>query len=306
MASEFLASVLLVDAMRDIGMLSSQDESATTPRLLGHLNRERRVWLAKLMMSVREGYNKTAEEVDVESGATRVRIPSAAVGAKIDKLEVSNGSGGWAKLNETSARTQGDSADSASDGQWYFLDNHVYFVSALASASTVRFTYVRRSNRIVDADDTREVSTFGATTVTLAGSDVPADFLTTATTYDIIQGTPHFDVIATGVSATRSGQVLTFASGVLPDELVAGDYVAISGETPIVQAPVELQDVLCYRAVFQYLRSIGDQKAELVKQDLMEMEQAAISILTPRAEGHDRFVINYNAPGWGRFIRRRR
>jgi hypothetical protein len=282
-----------------MGTLSSQDESATPDRILGFLNREQRVWLTRLMMSVRDGYGKDTAVYALAAGATSFRIPTKAVGAKIDRLEVTDGNGGWKELTKTTNENAEEDAAHGNAAAWFFLDNSIVFTGPISSATSVRVTFMRRRNKIVDSQYAREVSTFstGSKTITLAGSESPDLFLTTATSYDVIQGNPHFDLLGASMSATRSGQVLTFTDD-LPDDLAAGDYVSIAGETPIAMVPVELQDVLCYRALFCYLRSMGDPKAQQAKEDLEEMKNDALAILAPRAEGHNDFIINYDAPGW--------
>lgn len=304
MASAYLASVLIT-AVRDMGMLSSQDQTATTARLLGFLNREQRVWLTKVMMSVREAYRMSTATIAVVSGTTSYRIPSRAVGAKVHLIEIDDGSGGFRTLNPLASEKVRENAYMGGAGDYYFLDNSIVLASTPTANSTLRVTYPRRLNTVVDAAEAAEVASFSANakTITLATTP-PPDFAPGATSYDIVQGSPHFDTLAASESATCAGSVLTFTNA-LPADLAVGDYVALAGETPICQAPVELQDVLVWRTVFVYLRAMGDPKAEALKEDLKEMLDSALAILSPRAEGSPKVLINFNAPGWNRFWRNR-
>jgi hypothetical protein len=99
--------------------------------------------------------------------------------------------------------------------------------------------------------------------------------------------------------------VLTFTNA-LPDGLVVGDYVALAGQTPICQAPLELHDILAFRACVKHLTSRGDPKLAGMIEDLKAMRDDALSLLQPRVQGSAKVLINPNAPGWNRGFARRR
>lgn len=81
--------------------------------------------------------------------------------------------------------------------------------------------------------------------------------------------------------------------------------MALATETPICNAPLELQDVLVYRAVAVHLQSRGDPKWQAAKALLDEAKDNALSLIQPRSQDEAKALINYNAPGWQRVPVRR-
>jgi hypothetical protein len=155
---------------------------------------------------------------------------------------------------------------------------------------------------VVPASEAAEVADVdtGSGEVTL--TEAPEGFGDVA--YDFVQANPHFDVLASGLSATLAGDVLSFDAEELPEDLAVGDYVALEGQSPIVNVPVELQDVLVFRALYVYLLSQGDPKAQAVKSMVDEAKDDALALISPRKDGSEEALINYYAPGWNRARRR--
>jgi hypothetical protein len=98
---------------------------------------------------------------------------------------------------------------------------------------------------------------------------------------------------------------MTFTAD-LPDELAVGDYVALAGETPIVNAPVEAQDLLLARATYVYLLARGDAKAMAAREYLADVEARALPLIKPRTEGNEEVILNFHGVGWNRAFRGRK
>lgn len=306
MPSAYLADDL-IDAIRESGMLAGADESAQTARLRAIMNREQRVYLTKLMLSVREEYRTATVDVTLATSQTEVPIPSRAVGAKLKLVELVDSGGARSPLTPISNASQPADALAGGHGGYYLRDNTIVLVSAQVNGTTLRLHYPRRLNKIVAEEEASEITAINTSTkvVTLDVSPnaKPSGFLTTAT-FDLIKGTPHFDLLGSdlAISATDA-TTMTFVD-TLPDDLDVGDYVSLAGETPICQAPVELQDVLVQRALVKYLESQGDPRITVAKAALDELRADALSLISPRVEDQPKPLINYDAPGWRRFPRR--
>ncbi len=135
-------------------------------------------------------------------------------------------------------------------------------------------------------------------------SGVPESFVS-GLEYDFIRGTPHFNVLAANHEATVASNVLTFTDD-LPDDLAVGDFVALAGQTPIVNVPLEFQDVLVIKAVYSYLSGSGDTvKTPMAGERWKQAEKDVLALCMPRVSDTPQLVINYYGPGWGRGIRRR-
>lgn len=297
MSNPYLVSLMLT-ALRDEGYVPS-DETASSARLLGVLNRQQRTWLTKLMLSVREDYQLASVDVDLTAGQTVVPVPSRAVGAAL-KLVSFLDNGIPVPLNPINSEQVHANSVLGGAGDYSMQGNNLVLSSSAAAGSTLRLQYFRRMNQVVDESEAAEVESFDldAGTITLAGT-VPILFDSDSTSYDIVKGTPHFDTLAASVTATLSSQVLTFADD-LPEDLAVGDWVALEGQTPICQAPLELHDVLVFKACQAYLRARGDPKAAAMQTEIDELRADALSLLAPRVQGSAHVFINPNAPGWNR------
>lgn len=298
MSNPYLASTLIT-ALRDEGYLPS-DEDSSSSRLLGVLNRQQRTWLTQLMLSVREDYQLASVDVALSAGQTVVPVPTRAVGAAL-KLVSFLDNGIPVPLNPINSEQVHANSVLGGAGDYSMQGNNLVLSSAAAAGSSLRIQYFRRMNKVVDEAEAGEVASFssGAKTITLAGT-VPALFDTASTTYDIVKGTPHFDTLAASTPATRVGQVLTF-SAALPGDLAVGDWVALEGQAPICQAPLELHDVLVFKACQAHLRARGNVAAATAMQtEIDEMRGNALSLLAPRVQGSSHVFINPNAPGWNR------
>jgi len=293
MASNPYLTENLLTAIRDSGMLPPADESAQTTRLLGFVNREQHLYLMRLLLSVREGYRYASVDIPIVSGTDTYRVPSRAVGASLKLVNTVDASGGLVEQRPSA--------------HYNIRDNSLVFVESPAASGTLRLTYLRRFNKVVPATSAAEITAINTATraVTVLGIPTTSVF-TSSVLYDFIQGTPHFDTLGADLSATVAGSVLTFATA-LPTSLAVGDFVALAGETPICQAPVELHDVLMQAALVSYLESQGDaQRAAVAEKKREQMRADALSLLSPRVQDSAEVLINYNAPGWVRRVFRGR
>jgi hypothetical protein len=296
-STEYLASAL-VEAVRQEGLLPEADSNASTARLLAVMNREQRLYLTRLLLSAREEYQTDFVDVPLSPGVLRYAIPGRAVAATVKQVDVVGADGALTPLLPVSRGRRYDTEAYSGPGDYHFERSHLVFLRA-PSASTARISFHRRLNRIVAAEEAGQVASLDANagTVTLAGSSAPTGFTASGASYDFIQGSPHFDVLGVDASATRSGQVLAFSGG-LPSELAVGDWVALAGQTPICNAPLELHDVLVYLAVTVHLQARGDPKWQAAAQLLEQARENALSLIQPRATDSNTPLVNYNAPGW--------
>ena len=118
---------------------------------------------------------------------------------------------------------------------------------------------------------------------------MPTDF-TTAKTYDIVQGTPHFEIMAYDqVPTAIVSNVITFSS--LPTDLAVGDYIAEADQTPIVNLPLEIHDMLAYGVALKLASSNGSpQSVQQIAGVYQQMQSAAIRLLSPRVDGEARVL----------------
>lgn len=295
MPSAYLADDLL-DAVRDEGFLPTADE-ASAARLFGIMNREQRTYLSHVLLSAREEFQTAETEIALD-GSTRYPVPSRAIGAKLKQVLIRDAAGNETPLHPAPLGKKA-LASPAGTGQYALRGLYVELFDT-TSIGTLVLRHYRRFNKLVPAAECAEITAIGAT-VTI--DVVPTGWATTATPYDFIQASPHFDVLGTDISATRASLVLTPSS--VPADLAVGDYVALAGESPICNAPLELHDLLVARAVYMYWLGQKDPAAAAAKERFVELERIILPLISPRVEDSDQVLVNYDAPGWNRWRGRR-
>ncbi len=300
MPSAYLASEL-IEAIRDEGMLPKA-EAGQTARLTALMNREGRLWLMKLMIDAGGGHETVSTDIPVVAGTRNYRIPKRAVLSGLKSVELVQAGSEPVPLNPIARPRVNENNRMGGTGNYFTQGNEIVLVADPSFTGSLRLTWIRRMNKIVPAEETAEITAIDTNTNTITFALSPSDF-SSSQTFDLIQATPHFEVLDTDLTATLAGtepaMTLTFDDE-LPEDLVVGDYVALAGETPILNAPLELHDVLVMRACYKYLFSLGDQKASYAKAELDELRETALSLLQPRVKDSPQVLINYNAPGWNR------
>lgn len=147
-------------------------------------------------------------------------------------------------------------------------------------------------------------------TVLSFDSDVPSN-ITDGSLIDFLQtNTGHrtysYDVLIPigGVS----GNTISFATDVIPDNFIIGDYVCLANECIIPQIPSDLHNGLAERTCARILASIGDQQGlQTVNQKIAEIEQRQGTLLDNRAEGSpQKITARHSLLRYGRFFGRRR
>lgn len=301
--SEYLADELITAAQEE-GIFPASAESSFTPRIRRLMNREQRLYLMEVLQSAREEYQVAHLEVALVAGTLSYEIPARAVAAGLKLVELVTDANNIRQLYPIKQETASSYPNMGMGTGDYYLSGNVLTLLSNSFTGTLRLTYFRRFNTMVAADEAAEITAIDTSTGEVTLDTVPTEFAST-TPFDFIRATPHFDILAMDLDATLSGSVLTFTAADLPSGLAVGDYVALAGQTPVCNAPLEMQDLLVKRAVYVYLLGQGDPKSQAAKVALDESQRQALSLLTPRVEGSPKSVINMNAPGFGRWARRR-
>lgn len=303
MANRYLVSEMIA-ALKDTGMIPSSDEAFTSARLIAVMNREQRLYLARLLISLGDAYQLARADVAIEAGEARYRIPGRAVVAGLKLVEIVGADGSVAPLDEVPRARAYEQNLLGAGGHYYIEGNELVFLSTPTAAGTIRFSYFRRLSDLVDVEEVGLITAINTATRVVTVDALPGDF-SSSMPFDLVQANPHFDTLGADLAATVAGTNLTFAE-TLPEDLAEGDYVCLAGQTPICQAPVELHEVLIQKACVHVLKAKGDPKAQMAEADLAQMRDDAVSLLQRRVKSAPELVLNFNAPGWGRYRGRSR
>lgn len=262
--------------------------------LLRIADREMQSKMVPLVMSVQEAYwdyEATAALVQ-DTGAWSVgyRIPSRAIGGKLREVVMLDAQGNQFQVPRLS------SADVTARVPGFMVQgNLVYFYNPWShwNALTVEMTYSMRPGRLVPIAQCGKITSIDSS-VQVSVDATPAGF-TVSATYDLIRGVPGFECQDIERAASLGTLTMTFAD--LPNGLQVGDWVALTGESPIPQIPLELHPLLVERTVVKVLEAIGDREGMAAAQaKAQELEADARLVLSPRVDGEAKRVTNRGSP----------
>lgn len=292
-----------VTSIKNRGLIPASQQTYEDTDMISLGWEELRTHITPLLISVRENFFMTNDEVDVVANQSDYEIPTRAVGMKLKKLF-------WRK-NATSRPTHMTFVDvdklseievdySGNPQYFYFKDTYFEIIPTQSTANGVLLPYYyKRRNKLVPTSSAGQITAIDTGTNTVTLNNVPTTFSLTKQ-YDFIKSTPGYRNYAEDQTPTGiSGSDFTFAS--LPTGLSVGDWLCLAQESVIPQIPVEALDVLTQRTLIRILRGLGDEKgAEAAIRDLKEMKMDVLQLLSHRAENHAKKI--HSARNIGQFF----
>jgi hypothetical protein len=274
----------LIDAVKSLASIPSSQNLFATADFLRFANRSLSLVLSPMLKSVREEYHVVDYDYNIAADQTSYRIPRFAAGDALRDVKIIDSAG-----NEESLSRAEPEQITGEERSFFVKGNSIVLAwTPSGSEGTLRLSYTRRPGKLVATSATAVVTSISGTNVTV--SSVPSTF-TTAVQVDMIEANPGFDWLATDTAiAGVSGTTLTFAS--VPTDLAIGDYIALAGESPVIQLPLEMHALLEQHVAIQCMRA-QDKKsaAKDMQEDFDVMEQRVLTLLTPRVVGEPKKIV---------------
>lgn len=293
----------LITSVKKRGLIPTAQKTFQTADFLRFADEEMQLHLVPMLMKVRENYFLKKYDVDLVASQSAYSLPSRAVGVKLKNVYYIASDGRSYPLNMITVDQllDLDVAENSSSPphSFYFLDNDIVLVPTPGSgvSGSLQMFYFERRNTLISPNDAGRITSITAASRIVEIATAPTSF-TTSETYDFIKAKPGFQNLAVDQALTTvNSTTLTFTSS-LPSGLAVGDYVSLAGTSPIIQIPVEAHPVLSQRVMLRCLRAIGDKKgADQAKEDLKEMEESLLDLLTVRVEDQPKKVRSSNNLG---------
>lgn len=285
----------LLDEIKVRAMMPTANDTFTSARLLNLANKCLWSEVVPYVNSVREGYFSYDVTFAVNSNTEYYRIPSRAVGGKLENIYLLRGTDKL-DLNRfyEDDTTSTQEAPSYSGPGVYLKRDKVYLRPLDGDGySSLVMTIVMRPNELVTQSDAAQIT--GIASNVLTCSTVPSSW-TSSNTFDLVQQNPHFDWLGIDLAASA---VTTGASGTITlsttpsSDLAVGDWVSLAGKSPVVQLPAECFPLLAQSVAVTLLRSQGDKEAlgDAIAASGYLKEQI-LSLLTPRIEEEGKKIVN--------------
>lgn len=257
------------------------------------------------IMSCNEEYFVTQTDVALTANQQGYRVPSQAIGGKLRDVTYIDASGVGTSMNRIpleliDSYAQAGSAYPQGWAPAFAVQRNQILVAPTPATTqgTMRLRYFRRPGRLVATS-----SAFALTGVagTVVSGAVPASF-TTALTYDFIQQASQFDWLYTDQSISALSPGVSITTSTALTGLTNGDWVAIAGESPVPQIPVEFHQCLAQAAAVKILEALAYlDKMQAAQAKLDASIRAAQMLITPRVDGEPQKIVNRNGTltrGW--------
>lgn len=298
MAIDYTTDALL-DNARTNCLTPEADALFTDTRLLSILTFEQMTTLVPQIMEVQEEYFVHLEDIPLVSTQTAYPINERAIGKKLRDVCLVDSSGNEVYLSRITPQDvkfygQVNTAGSSSWTEvFYFQNNSVMLLPGVpVTYSYLRLRYYRRPSNLVGTDAAGQITVIDALTKTVTVASAPSDFIIGAT-IDFVSSTPSFDSLQDDATITGvSNSDITFAA--LPTGLAVGDWLSISGTTPIPQLPYEAHPILAQLGACKALEAMGDANVKTAWGRYQQMAQSFFKMITPRTDTPAQKLVSPN------------
>ena len=151
-----------------------------------------------------------------------------------------------------------------------------------ATAGTLRQYYFIRPSKFVPVTETAMITAINTATKTVTVT-IPTGW-TTASIFDLVKGTAHYDIIDFDLTASSVGAGVIIFSATLPTSLVVGDYVCLAGESSFPFLPQEGHAALVQMSAASALESMGDPAAVNVATKGVALKETFKSLMALRIQ----------------------
>ena len=242
------------------------------------------------ILKPREEFYATYKDYSITEDQAAYEIPVRAVGMLAREVVVVRDS----KITPL-ARTELDritstqSTGNAPESFYFRGSDLVLHPIPGSTQDTLRVYYYIRPGELVEAADTAVISAINTTTNVVTVNTIPSTWAT-GNTFDFIRKNGAHDYRGVDYTSTLvSGTDITFSS--LPTGLVVGDYLALEGESSLVQIPPDFQPALVTLTAAVLIKSQNQTNGDKLEKEGMELLVEAQKMVTPRAIGEDQVIV---------------
>lgn len=240
---------------------------------------EMRTRVAPKIASCRENYWLTTDTLPIDPG-NKYAIPSKALGSAIVDVKV-NSNTNLIHL----ARVEVSDLYSTQYANWpaycfYIEDATIKLIPATLNGN-VMIWYYRIPSELVPVVQCGQITEIDYVTGDVTVNALPSAFVGGGE-LDIVSQNPGFNVLLK--DSTPLGivsNVITFLE--VPPQVKIGDYVCLSGQSCVIQCPLEWVEVLIQCVAVKIYEIQGYEKKQAMAEKTLErMEMAALGLVSPR------------------------
>jgi hypothetical protein len=237
----------------------------------------------------------TPIDIPLVAGKAEYRFPSRSYGRKIREIKLVS-SDGSTVADFPLIPVERDHLYQASGVPFgfRFQGDRIRIVGTSDPGYMIRVWYFLGPSKPVLASAAGIVQSISGDDITLVGAP-PATFVPDAL-LDFVDKDGMSQCISIDMKITNvSGNTISFAADTVSDDLRVGDYVALAGQSPVLQVPPICMPYLRSLVAMDALQGISDFEAKReLKDDAKEQKKELLSFLSNRSDGEPTILINPN------------
>ncbi len=287
----------------------------TNSDLLAMADEQMQVLILPLITSLRQEFYVVKTTTPIVASQQQYKIPYRAVGRTLRDIKVTSSTGSFSAYSIAYVNPEDTQLftynNSVGDIKYFTVrgDNIVLFPNPGNNNQILELYYELAPSKLVDTSEAGVVSSVdtGTGLVTLVGAITG---FATGQKMDLIDGYSGNSVIGIDlVNTSVAANTVTFSPSdlpVAPNALKAGDYVALSNQSPVLQLPNECVMVLAQAVCCKILEAQGDfEGLQNSERKLQQNIEALEKIITPRVESQAPTILNTNGLAKNRLFRTR-
>jgi hypothetical protein len=278
----------LINSIKIKASVPTSQSLFTNQSFLDLINEEIQTNIVPELMRIKEEYFSTKIDVQLLDGVNSYSIPERAIGGMLRDVQIVE-SGTVYSLPRL---YQEDQIQTTEQRQGFYLEGNNIIVSPtpIHSNDILRISVYQRPSKVVLSTECAQITSIDTTLNQVIVTSLPSN-ITSNELIDLVRNKPGFECLEIDKTISGiSGLTISFTS--LPSKLAVGDWICLSGESPIAQIPVEVQPVLTQAVVVKCLESMGDSKMKIAEEKLQMMKQKVFGMISPRVDGENKKIIN--------------
>lgn len=282
----------LVSAIERRSFAPAGQRTYTSTEMLATADEATETLIVPAIAKLREEFFVNFVDYPITAGQNAYDVPVRAAGLLVREVWYIDASGA---VTPDFPRYEPEDITSTSTGNpsgFYLQANQIILdkVPATTTGASLRVFFLLMPSRLIATSDAGVISAINGNIVTVAA--IPAAWAT-GNIFDLIRQDGGQEPRSIDKTATLvNGSDITFTT--VPSTLRVGDYVALAGETPLVQLPSNFRTVLAQGVAAQMLGDMSMPGADRAQKAFETMMKSSLEFITPRVQGEDRITVASN------------
>ena len=278
--TDFLSNVKVVSHV------PQGNSTFTESQLLALGDMQMRTLIAPAISSCRENYWLTTQRQTIVNSVNTYELPSKALGSSIVDVKVAVGTNLIHLIRMEVSDLYSTQFSSLPAYGYYIEDAKLKLVPNSLSGELVMWYYRIPSKLVPVVECAQVVDIPDAFSVEVDA--VPSTF--NGQELDIVSANPGFNTwLMDEEPASIVGNIITFAA--VPPQVRVGDYVCLSGQSCVVQCPLEWVEVLVQSVAVKIYEIQGyDRKMKMADEVLQRMMKATMGLVSPRTVENSKVI----------------